>query len=872
MKKEKLDIVSKADALARRANTLRFMKLILENVYTFYGVNEIPLDEVGLVKVTGRNLDTKDESSNGAGKSRAWTCLLRLFYGRKALGREAVGAAFNPDIENMRIEAEFHRGGHVFVARETKKHKDYPDGLHVTRDGKPWGPKNDPELLRRELQAVLNRTYEEFIGTVIWKQNVDHVLVTGTPSERSTWISNFFGLNVYDEMYSLFSKKYDNTKHKVLEMSEVRARAKVIRESIENVGDVKKAKVKAKKIRLVLETLVKKSDKNTTLVEELRDKESDLKLLADLRGQISEAGADGKTAEGIDKQIAETKDKSKKLEDQIRLAADADDITSEYKELSKTGEQAKIGLLRLYQEIFKGDGNIPTTVELKPYVIEAAERSAVLRANLERAKANFDVNKKAILAARKLEDLGYADCNLKYLKKMRNMHLSILSEQEKVVAKNESVVECEKLLDQHLVRCPTCRTKIDAKLLKDEIDKAQGAIIEAAKIRKTNKRELDTVEEAITLKEKADRKVDGEEMDFEVVTKKIAKLELKTVALKKMLELAETYEASNAKLKKLESDYARAKKLSGFDIDDAKVKLRKASKTLDKLIGVRSMLSRYEKITKQYKLEDSVEMELSGLKRKRVKLEDDNAEISEKLTAKRIKLDRLSGEIDAHAKLVSSYEKLGDDLKQLKKLERKERIYKALKEAYDKNGLKVRRLKELLAAIKTRLPVWTNILFTEKNMSIDTTGNEKKIGFEVTQKRKTVDKAGKSVVKVKRYDAGEASGSERTRISCALMLTMADVASDEKQCNLLVLDELERGLDKPSRRIMSEEIIPLLKHKKPSLFLITHSLDVDREHVDSYMTITKKNQQSTVKFVSNVKNNTSAKTSIKVTKNKKVKA
>lgn len=871
MKKQKHMVLAKAEAIAKRTNTLKFTKLILENVYTFYGVNVIPLDEVGLVKVTGNNLDTKDMSSNGAGKSRAWTCLLRLFYGRKALGREAVGAAFNPDIGSMRIEAEFHRGGHVFNVRETKKHKDYPDGLHVTRDGKPWGAKNEPELLRKELQAVLNRTYEEFIGTVIWKQNVDHVLVAGTPSERSTWISNFFGLNVYDELYSLFSKKYENTKHKVLEMSEVRARAKVIRESIENVGDIDKAKSRAKKIRLSLDFLVKQSDKNMALVEELREKESDLKLLSDLREQINEAGASGKTVADLGSKLSVLREKAKNTEERIRLAADADEITSEYKDLAKSAETAKVGLLRLYQEVFKGDGTVPTTTELKPYVIEAAERSAVLRANLDRAKANFEVNKKAITAARKLDDLGYADCTLKYLKKMRDMQLQIISEQEKIVAKNENVVDCEKLLDQHLVRCPTCRTKIDAKLLKDEIDKAQTSIVEALKIIKTSKRELDTFEEAITLRERADRKVEGEEMDFEVVQKKLAKLDLKTAALKKMIELADIYETSSSKLQKMQSDYARAKKLAGFDIDEAKAKLRKLNKITDKLLNVRSLISRYEKITKQYKLEESVEMELSGLKRKRTKLEDDNAEISEKLMLKRIRLDRLTSEIDAHSKLVSSYDKLGDDLKLLKKLERKERIYKALKKAYDKNGLKVRRLKELLAAIKTRLPVWTNILFTEKNMSIDTTGNEKKIGFEVTQKRKAADKSGKPTTVVKRYDASEASGSERTRISCALMLTMADVASDEKQCNLLVLDELERGLDKPSRRIMSDEIIPLLKHKKPSLFLITHSLDVDREHVDSYMTITKKNQQSTIKFVSNVKNKTSISVITK-NKSKKVKA
>lgn len=80
------------------------------------------------------------------------------------------------------------------------------------------------------------------------------------------------------------------------------------------------------------------------------------------------------------------------------------------------------------------------------------------------------------------------------------------------------------------------------------------------------------------------------------------------------------------------------------------------------------------------------------------------------------------------------------------------------------------------------------------------------------------------------------------------MLTMADVASSEKQCNLMVLDELERGLDAQSRQNMSEDVITLLKHKKPSLFLITHSLNIDPTNFDAELRITKKHQMSSTAF------------------------
>ena len=91
-------------------------------------------------------------------------------------------------------------------------------------------------------------------------------------------------------------------------------------------------------------------------------------------------------------------------------------------------------------------------------------------------------------------------------------------------------------------------------------------------------------------------------------------------------------------------------------------------------------------------------------------------------------------------------------------------------------------------------------------------------------------------------------GSERTRISMCLLLTLGDVASDSKSCNLQVLDELERGVDIQSKRILSEEIIPLMRHMKPSLYLITHSFGRSTGPMDSKLVVTKQNQQTTYRL------------------------
>ena len=500
--------------------------------------------------------------------------------------------------------------------------------------------------------------------------------------------------------------------------------------------------------------------------------------------------------------------------------------------------------------MFRGDDKIPTVSDLKPYQIEAAERAAVLRATMERAKKQTVANAESVKALRRLDDLGYAGCDMKYLKEMRSVHQDEILSNEKIISKNEATLERENLLNDHIVRCPTCGTKVDAKSIKEAIEIAKGRINEAKGCIKTNKKELDEFEYAITLREIADKKIAGEDIDVKVIDAKIVKLEVKTLALGKMIEYATRYEKHTKILKSLKEQYLASKDLKEFDTEAARKQIIKHEEELERLTVLKAAIEQYERITEEYRLEDAVDIELAKTKRKRMGLEDQNIEISERITKLRIKLDRSRQMLENHKELVNELEKLKEGLAALRRLERKERIYKSLKKAYDKNGLKVRRLRELMQAIKTRLPVWTNILFTEKNFTIDVTGNEKKIGFEITQKKKVLGKDGKTKIKTKTYDAAEASGSERTRISGALMLTMADVASSEKQCNLLVLDELERGLDAQSRDIMADEIIPLLKNKKPSLFLITHSLDVDPSNWDAELMIVKKNQQSTIKFKS----------------------
>lgn len=836
--------ISERAEIARKSSVLEFLELTIENAYTFHGVNTIPLTKTGMVNVIGENLDTKLPSSNGAGKSRMWFCLLRLLYGRKALDKEKPSDAYNPEVGNFFIGVKFRKNGHEYFAYEAKKHSKYKDGFHVVRDGKPWGVKNDPEMLRRELQGVINRTYEEFIGTVIWKQNNDHALIDGTPNERSKWISDFFGLSVYDDLFAVFSKKLEITKSEISDMADVRAKTKILKDKLAGVSDIDQTRKDVAKLKLRIASdrdVIARAEK---AMEALRTREAKVKVLRELKATIEEDGLSGIKTSELASRISQSKSAIAELQEKLRLASSATKTKNAYIRVKSRREDARKTILAICKDVFNQHAGYPELQSVKQIIREGSGKLAVLRQSLSKADAMLEKAAELSDALKKLKDQALSDCSIEYMEGMINTHRESNAEIKSDIAKLEVVLDTEKMVKDHVTKCPTCGTRLDIKDMAARLSKAKQEISEKRSGIAKNDKMIRYFTEGIALRRIVDKFGDKiEDLDRDLLLKKIRKLEVKLKAAEKLEELISEVTELTKEMLQLRPDYLKLKDMSKIDVEACEKDIRKLESGMDKLVRAKSLLSQYEELSASMELSKPIDAELSDIRRRLESHSDESDEVSEKITKRRIKIDRLRSAISEYEAVNSELAVLEESNKKLKRLERDERVYKSLKKAYDKNGLKVRRLRELLNAIKTRLPVWTRILFTEKNFKIDIPDNEKQIGFKITQ-TKIVNGAKKT----KTYDARAASGSERTRISCALMLTMADVASSEKQCNLMVLDELERGLDAQSRQNMSEDVITLLKHKKPSLFLITHSLNIDPTNFDAELRITKKHQMSSTSF------------------------
>ena len=886
-KSVKRRLAKEADKLkAKASSTLEFCQMIIENAYTFHGINIIPLLRTGLVLVTGENRDTATVSSNGSGKSRMWDCLLRLLYGRKAMDGESPLAAYDKEKGNFRIEAEFNKSGHNYVYREVRNHDEFGTGLFLLRDGKPHGPVNDPEALRKFVIEIINRTYEEFIGTVIWRQNHDHVLIDGTPSERVKWISDFFGLSTYDELHSRFRDQHKSVRDAIAGMADLRAEYKLVREQMSKFPNMEKARKQRKRIRRELESCREEAARSDKLLSKLTHNIDRLRMLDGAEAELSSAGASKKSSTEL---LAKARKKQARLQELHAYMRRRHKFEGDIQERQQKHDTAKAKAVSKAHDLWG-------TIEWKPKVLraraeadEAKARKAITDLRLRLSNVGTLEEIREMVA--ELRTLGF-DPRKANAKDMRDEitgleeKLEVLSD---VITLSRQIMRRHDLTHAKSAECPTCGSIVDRKKLKAEIDKAVIALEKAHNRSEKHReriKELRSGIDALRGIESGKRKLYvSESDDFDIDDVKSADT---GDVMRRKLEKAQTiitdtgifmgflsrYEAARSHLRDRESD-------AGPDdnTDFTKEELSRSSKEIDTALynveeDVRSLTEAQAReknvLTLRAQLEkagiqipDSIPDALKVMSRKLHDAEDACADATKTRSKLRDELEEVEVGIKNFDVVAKRVQDMAPKIDRLLKLERKERILKALVKAYSPTGLKVKRLRYLLGEIRKQLPVWTSILFTEKNFTIDVTGNEKKIGFEITQKRKGVPKkkpsgTGKRAKKITesgsgksytiKYDAKYASGSERTRISMCLLLTLGDVASSAKSCNLQVLDELERGVDTQSKRLIAEEIVTLMRNSKPSLYLITHSLDISPDQCDAKLMVVKEHQRTTTHF------------------------
>jgi len=812
------------------------VELIIKNAYHFKGRHVVPLERSGLTNVIGRNLDTSEESSNGSGKSQISHCLQRIAYGTKATKYETVAESING--KGFLLGLKTRRNGNIYEIYEARKDDDFPkDGLYCFMtgpDGKrvPFGMKNSGEKLREEFaQAAIGMSYDEFVGSTVINQGSTHVLLKGSPQERVEFISKLFGLGVYDELYAKFKQSLKDVESQIEEYRGYGVEQSTLLTSLSTLGNIDEAK-------LLLEKTQTKLDASRSARKRLRSEKT----------AYETASGERRLYEKITKSIAELKATSRLDFDNYehemkRLLGKQSELEKTIAQVESSSEvNEKLALLRRQRKSLRG--GIPekyltkSAKQLQGSIDKLSAKDSTETACLRDLASKRNIVETIKVNMQQLEQVGLLDVDYDEAKRLYEEHSEMEKESQAEIDKIIARLEIKEGIDTSLTCCPTCGAKVDVKCVEKEIKALNSEMVDFERQRKShhkiaqkhrlfcdtqdliekNKIDLNVTEG--TLEELAD-KIQGyrdQRQRLRVIYEKLIDLE-KIEAQIKSLRTSETY--------------------SQEDLDTLKKKKKKVQASLD-------MLRQYVSLMKSIpeKKPGKVNLDIEDLEARLRSVDD-------KIESRGRRIERLQATINDAFALKKRIDNLEEKLEKLRKLERDQRVFKGLCLAYGKNGLKTKKIREIIEAIKERLPTWVALMFTQRGFRIDTYGNENKLGFTVVQGFR--DEKGK--LNERSYDIRRLSGGEHTRVMIALIMTLIDIIPENKRSNLLFLDELESGLDPVNRSLIAELLIPMLRKRKPSLFVISHSLNMPRAIFDTEVVVTRENSQGSIKVTNLRKGN-----------------
>lgn len=829
-----------------------FLYFTIENAYGFYGKQTIRLKDVGLVNVIGRNLETKNESSSGAGKSRFWRLFRYLFWGKEALdGVAEKKGDMSIFGENFRIEVGFIARGQTYIVRETRKHALFkddglalymcPNGLN-DRTRVPAGPQNDPARLRRYIQTLINLTHDEATGTVIWPQNFGHTLIKGTPSERVQWLSNLNGLTQYDEIHSELSGMSKATKDEIGTLLEYRGEYNAVAEDLASItaaGSIEAIKASGRELQADIKNL-------DVEIADTRQEHNALQLRLDTITKLvnTVALAGQHDLDGAERDLAVQGVLVRNFED----AASA--VVQERDRLHRhAANVARLTALRAQLADVNIPDDLPATQERHTYLVsevlpglqreialsqEREEDLLAEKAHLEQDLLDFGnllgfkIAAEPLAGARKATQGNIDELTAKLRDDQRS--------KQKVVSALSLKSGCE---------CPTCMQEVHNGAVLQEYNQRLVASITATQgqLQDLQDRLRDIDQAAVALRNYtalpqrienaskaalAARELPAfqEEARAHAQTLRVATENSRLIAERTMLEKAVAELADEdvgARLVELNAAIATH--------EATRDRYYAAQGTYDSVFTVAQDLE----VTNPFDVDFSAELTDGEHELDRLSGWLEDAQLRQRQNIQRLEQMRVT--VRTYAEKSTHLADLQAKVDRLAQLEDDLEIIASCMKAYGKTGMKVERLRTVMERISECLPRWTRVLFTEPYFKVKVAQDKAGTKLSLLVTKQFTTPGGKTIVNW--VDASALSGGEESRFAVCIMLTLSELVAPEKRTNLLVLDETDRSCDAYGQQLIANLLIPLMRKSRPSMFVITHQLQLNPAHVDAEMVVTK---------------------------------
>jgi DNA repair exonuclease SbcCD ATPase subunit len=204
-----------------------------------------------------------------------------------------------------------------------------------------------------------------------------------------------------------------------------------------------------------------------------------------------------------------------------------------------------------------------------------------------------------------------------------------------------------------------------------------------------------------------------------------------------------------------------------------------------------------------------------------------------------VELSNIEATNRVHLKQKQQLDLLEAKLQELPNLKQQEFFWNKMEAAYGSRGLRVAQLDIILGRILKRLPFYANKLFKEKDLYFTSEIDGSNVYIIANRKKADGTKI--------QHDISIFSGGEKRKMSSALIVTLADCISASKKSNILVLDEIDSALDDTGKFMFINELVPSLKSRFSSVFLISHDSDVQQANIyDKVWKVEKQDHQSKI--------------------------
>lgn len=824
-----------------------FFDFTLENAFGFSGQHVIPMQDQGLVNVLGRNQETAEESSSGAGKSRAFRLFVYLQYGSKALGSNESVSDLRLFGSNFMLSLRLRRNSRFYMLRETYKYGKEPSGLalYEYESGfdspcSPIGPVNDPTALRAFYQRLISLTYDEFVGTVILPQRFGHTLIRGKPAARIQWLSDLYGLTAYAEMHKSLSENLDDVRSQVSRLLEVRGRYNVIADDLAamtaetNIDDLQVRLDKARSDVVALDTKIETARTQLTTTQRRLDS------LQRLRASIETAEAQdlssverGMALAGT--LVADFEAKAQVVRDELAglrhiasLQAQLADVDAEIEAAGAIvpTEADRSEYQELGTQIIPGLRAQSAKSREVPQAL-TGQRSAVL-AEIHKATqthglpADATAIQAVMQAARdQVSDLRGACSN-------HNTSLSKINAALRVSS------GCE---------CPTCMQSVDNHELlqsyKDDLSEKIQAATTSIRHHEATLAAADTALRGLRSLEDLRLRIDAA-TEAAKAREELVSYQERYTQLGTMLREADRVQKLLGQQEALVAQLGSNVSLdTSADVADLEAAVATHVATRQRYRSADAAHTAVYNAASQVGIQDPFAIDLVGELQLLTQNRDRNSEwlvaASQKRDTAMLQIDRWRAVLAGYKQKSTQLAQLSSQLQRLESLEDDEIVLAATKKAYDKSGMKVDRLKALLEKIRKGLPKWTRILFTEPYFDVKVDSEDSKSLSLLVTKRHVVN--GKE--KISWIDASELSGGEESRFALCVMLTLMSQVAPEKRTNVLIIDEADAGLDDLGKRLMAELLLVMMKAAKPTMYVITHQLQIERGVIDGNLIVTK---------------------------------